>query len=63
MFTNRGLMQCIADRVLVGVLRERAQAGHRGRYDVLGLVGAGELTQDSPRYELVAKAMNRFGES
>ena len=37
MFTNRGLMQCIADRVPVGVLREQAPAGHRSRYDVLGL--------------------------
>jgi putative restriction endonuclease len=37
MFTNRGLMQCIADRVPVGVLRERAPAGHRSRYEVLGL--------------------------
>ena len=37
MFTNRGLMQCIADRVPVGVLRERAPASHRSRYDVLGL--------------------------
>ena len=37
MFTNRGLMQCIADRVPVGVLRERAPAGRRRQYDVLGL--------------------------
>ncbi len=37
MFTNRGLMQCIADRIPVGVLRERAPASHRSRYDVLGL--------------------------
>ncbi len=37
MFTNRGLMQCIADRIPVGVLRERAPAGHSSRYDVLGL--------------------------
>jgi putative restriction endonuclease len=37
MFTNRGLMRCIADRVPVGVLRERAPASHRSRYDVLGL--------------------------
>jgi hypothetical protein len=37
MFTNRGLMQCIADRIPVGVLRERAPAGHRSSYDVLGL--------------------------
>jgi hypothetical protein len=37
MFTNRGLMQCIADRVPVGVLRERAPAGRRSQYDVLGL--------------------------
>jgi hypothetical protein len=37
MFTNRGLMRCIADRVPVGVLRERAPAGHRSRYEVLGL--------------------------
>jgi putative restriction endonuclease len=36
MFTNRGLMRCIADRVPVGVLRERAPAGHRSQYDVLG---------------------------
>jgi hypothetical protein len=36
-FTNRGLMQCIADRIPVGVLRERASAGHSSRYDVLGL--------------------------
>jgi hypothetical protein len=37
MFTNRGLMQCIADRVPVGVLREQGPAGHRSRYEVLGL--------------------------
>jgi len=37
MFTNRGLMQCIADRVPVGVLRERAPASRSSRYDVLGL--------------------------
>src|ERR1700733_10441592 len=37
MFTNRGLMQCIADRIPVGVLRERAPAGRSSRYDVLGL--------------------------
>ena len=37
MFTNRGLMQCIADRVPVGVLRELGPAGHRSRYKVLGL--------------------------
>jgi hypothetical protein len=37
MFTNRGLMRCIADRVPVGVLRERAPAGRRTQYDVLGL--------------------------
>jgi hypothetical protein len=37
MFTNRGLMQCIADRVPVGVLRERAPSGHRSQYGVLGL--------------------------
>src|ERR1035441_9234724 len=36
-FTNRGLMRCIADRVPVGVLRERAPAGRRSQYDVLGL--------------------------
>lgn len=38
MFTNRGLMWCIADRVPVGVLRERTPASrHAARYDVLGL--------------------------
>jgi hypothetical protein len=38
MFINRGLMQCIADRVPVGVLREQAPARrHAARYDVLGL--------------------------
>ena len=37
MFTNRGLMRCIDDRVPVGVLRERAPASHHSRYDVLGL--------------------------
>ena len=37
MFTNRGLMQCIADRIPVGVLRERAPATRHSRYDVLGL--------------------------
>jgi putative restriction endonuclease len=37
MFTNRGLMQCIADRVPVGVLREQGPQGHRSRYEVLGL--------------------------
>jgi hypothetical protein len=36
-FTNRGLMRCIADRVPVGVLRERPPAGRRSQYDVLGL--------------------------
>lgn len=36
-FTNRGLMQCITDRVPVGVLRERAASGRRSQYDVLGL--------------------------
>jgi putative restriction endonuclease len=34
---NEGLMQCIADRVPVGVLREQAPPRHRTRYDVLGL--------------------------
>ena len=37
MFTNLGLMHCIADRVPVGVLRELASAGRRSQYDVLGL--------------------------
>ena len=37
MFTNRGLMRCIADQVPVGVLRERVPATHHSRYDVLGL--------------------------
>jgi putative restriction endonuclease len=37
MFTNRGLMQCIADRIPVGVLRELGPAAHRSRYEVLGL--------------------------
>ena len=37
MSTNRGLMLCIADRVPVGVLRERAPAARRSQYDVLGL--------------------------
>jgi hypothetical protein len=37
MFTNRGLMQCIADQVPVGVLREQGPAGHRSQYEVLGL--------------------------
>ena len=37
MFTNRGLMRCIADRVPVGVLCERAPAARRSQYDVLGL--------------------------
>jgi putative restriction endonuclease len=37
MFTNRGLMRCIADRIPVGVLRERAPATRHSRYDVLGL--------------------------
>jgi hypothetical protein len=37
MFTNRGLMQCIADRVPVGVLRQRVPASRRSQYDVLGL--------------------------
>jgi hypothetical protein len=30
-------MRCIADRVPVGVLRERIPAGRRSQYDVLGL--------------------------
>jgi putative restriction endonuclease len=34
---NEGLMQCKADRIPVGVLREQAPARHRTRYDVLGL--------------------------
>jgi putative restriction endonuclease len=37
MFTNRGLMRCMADRIPVGVLRERAPARRRSEYDVLGL--------------------------
>jgi putative restriction endonuclease len=37
MFTNRGLMQCIADRVPVGVLLELGPPAHRSRYEVLGL--------------------------
>ena len=35
--TNEALRRCIADRVPVGVLRERAPARHPARYDVLGL--------------------------
>src|SRR5689334_13852670 len=35
--TNEGLRRCIADRVPVGVLRERAPATHPAWYDVLGL--------------------------
>lgn len=34
---NRGLMQCIADQIPVGVLRETAPAKQRSQYDVLGL--------------------------
>jgi len=34
---NEGLVRCIADRVPVGVLRERLPAVHHARYDVLGL--------------------------
>lgn len=34
---NRGLMQCIADQIPVGVLRETAPANQRSQYDVLGL--------------------------
>lgn len=37
MFTNRGLMQCIADQVPVGVLRARAGRGRSSQYEVLGL--------------------------
>ena len=37
MFTNRGLMLCIADRIPVGVLRELGPGARRSRYDVLGL--------------------------
>ena len=37
MFTNRGLMECIADRVPVGVLRERKAIGRHSQYEVLGL--------------------------
>jgi putative restriction endonuclease len=37
MFTNRGLMQCIAERIPVGVLRELGSAAHRSRYEILGL--------------------------
>lgn len=36
-YANRGLMQCIADRVPVGVLREQAATGRQSRYKVLGL--------------------------
>jgi hypothetical protein len=36
-FTNRGLMQCIADQIPVGVLRERQAYGRHSQYDVLGL--------------------------
>jgi len=35
--TNEALRRCIADRVPVGVLRERAPARHPAQYDVLGL--------------------------
>jgi putative restriction endonuclease len=34
---NRGLMQCIADQIPVGVLRETEPFNHRSQYDVLGL--------------------------
>jgi putative restriction endonuclease len=34
---NRGLMQCIADQIPVGALRETAPANQRSQYDVLGL--------------------------
>ena len=34
---NRGLMQCIAKRVPVGMLREQAPPRHHTRYNVLGL--------------------------
>jgi putative restriction endonuclease len=34
---NRGLMQCIADQIPVGVLRETAPVKQRSQYDVLGL--------------------------
>jgi hypothetical protein len=37
MFTNRGLMQCIADQVPVGVLRQLAPATRRSLHEVLGL--------------------------
>ena len=36
-FTNRGLMQCIADQIPVGVLRERPGYGRHSQYEVLGL--------------------------
>src|SRR5215469_1465164 len=36
-FTNRGLMRCISDRVPVGVLRACEGSGHASQYDVLGL--------------------------
>ena len=34
---NRGLMNCIGDRVPVGVLREIAPVNQRSQYEVLGL--------------------------
>lgn len=36
-FTNRGLMQCIADQIPVGVLREHPAHGRHSQYEVLGL--------------------------
>lgn len=36
LYTNRGMMMCLADRVPVGVLRQ-VEAGNRSRYEVLGV--------------------------
>ncbi len=41
---NEGLKQCMADRVPVGVIRERLPAVHHARYDVLGLAQPVQLS-------------------
>jgi putative restriction endonuclease len=41
MFTNQGLMRCIADQVPVGVLRERAPARRRSAFFGRSSLGAG----------------------
>jgi hypothetical protein len=72
--TNRGLMECIADEVPVGILRQVRRIGNQGQYEVLGLarpVGWADgyfqfeslpqwVSDDATR--LIARAQARFDE-